>query len=307
MEKKMRFEEFVNTVVEKIKEYLPATFKDASVETQVVVKGNDMTMTGLTIRSEGSTICPMIYLEEFFEVYQAGEEMKAVLEKIAEIRVGTEIPDALFDIDQILRFDQAKERIVPRVVGREWNELLLQQRPYTEIEDLAVTYHILMGQGENGISSIPVTNEMMKSWGTDAEELHKVALSNMKSLLPTTFRGMSSVMKAMVTGEEEGMALDGFDPSDEAMFILSNRENMFGATAILDKGIMERIAEAVGEAYILPSSIHEMLIVPKTADMDASDLVEMVRTANESVVMPKDRLSNHIYRYEKGEGLRIVA
>ena len=224
--KKMRFEEFTKAVVEKIREYLPETFAEASVELQTVVKNNDLKLTGLTIRSEESNICPTIYLESFFEAYEAGEEMSKVLKHIADIRVKTDTQNT-FDAGQITDFDLAKGRILPRLIGREWNDSLLAERPYTAIADLAVTYHILLGQEKDRTASAPITFALMESWGMKTEELHDIAVRNMRSLLPSTFRGMCSVLGLMLSGEESDM----MDPADETMFVLSNQKGMYGATA----------------------------------------------------------------------------
>lgn len=299
---KMRFEEFTKAVVEKIREYLPETFAGASVELHTVVKNNDLRLTGLTIRRAESNICPTIYLEQFFELYKAGEEMSKVLEHIAEIRVENDVK-TVFNADQITGFGRVRDRIVPRIVGRKWNAVLLSERPYTAVADLAVTYHILLGESRYRTSSVPITNNLMDVWGIKTEELHAIAVSNMLSLLPSTFRGMSAVLTSLITGEKN----DVLDPADEAMFVLSNEKGMYGATAVLDEKIMKKIVERFGGAFfILPSSVHEVLIVPEASDTDVSQLEEMVTSINAAEVMPEERLSNHVYRYTVKHGLQLA-
>lgn len=299
---KMRFEEFTKAVVEKIREYLPETFAEANVELQTVVKNNDLKLTGLTIRSEESNVCPTIYLESFFEAYEAGEEMSKVLKHIADIRVKNDVRNG-FDAGQITDFDRVREKIVPRLIGREWNSSLLSERPYTVVADLAVTYHILLSQERDRTASAPITYALMESWGIKTEVLHDIAIRNMHSLLPSTFRGMSSVLGLMLSGEEA----DAMDPADETMFVLSNEKGMYGATAILDEEIMEKIVKRFGQAFfVLPSSVHEMLIVPETPDMDVRQLEAMVTSINASEVMPEERLSNQVYRYTVKNSLQLA-
>lgn len=299
---KMKFDEFTKAVVEKIREYLPDTFAGASVELQTVVKNNDLKLTGLTIRSEDSNVCPTIYLEQFFEAYKAGEEMSTVLEDIANIRVKNDVKNT-FNVSQITDLDRVKDDIVPRLIGREWNAALLAERPYKPIADLAVTYHIMLGQERDGTASIPITLALMEPWGVTTEELHDIAIRNMRSLHPSTFRGMSSVLGCMLSGEEG----DVMDPADEVMFVLSNKKGMYGATAILDEKIMEKIVERFGKAFfILPSSVHELLIVPEMPDMDVTQLEAMVTSINAAEVMPEERLSDHVYRYTVEKGLRLA-
>ena len=292
---KMKFEEFTKAVVDKIREYLPETFAEASVELQPIVKNNDLKLTGLTIRRQESGACPLIYLEQFFEAYEAGEDMGTVLENIADVRMKNDVCDA-FDAEQITDFERVKDRIIPRLIGgKAWNASLLSDRPFTEIEDLAVTYHIQFSDE----FSVPVTSSLMEGWGIEVSNLHKIAVRNMLTLLPSSFRGMSAVL----FGDESDNEMD---PEDETLFVLTNKYGVYGAAAVLDKELMSRIAERFKKAFILPSSVHEMLIVPETPDMDVRQLAAMVKSANASVVAPEDRLSEHVYRYSVKEGLRIA-
>ena len=221
--------------------------------------------------------------------------MSKVLKHIADIRVKTDVKYA-FDAGQITDFDRVKGKIVPRLIGREWNASLLAERPHTAVADLAVTYHVLLGT-----ASAPITFALMESWGLDTEALHDIAVRNMCSLLPSSFRGMSVVLGLMLSGDES----DLMDPADETMFVLSNEKGMYGATAVLDEKIMGKIVERFGkEFFVLPSSIHEMLIIPETPDMDVMQLEAIVTSINASEVMPEERLSNHVYRYTVNSGLQ---
>ena len=299
---KMKFEEFTNAVVEKIREYLPESFKNASVELQTVTKNNGLILTGLTIRSAESNICPTIYLESFFENYQSGQDMKHILENIADVRLRNEVAET-FDVGKITDFERASDRIVPRLVGCKWNKEMLETRPHTVISDLAVTYHIFLAESFDSTASVPVTNALMESWGVDVKTLHELALKNMPELLPSTFQPMSAVLGAMLGDEEAQMLLPAMDPDDEVMYILSNDKKMFGAAALLDQKIMQKVAEKFSEFFIIPSSVHETIIVPATPDMDVATLSAMVVDVNGSQVAPEERLSDHVYRYNLKDGL----
>lgn len=300
---KMRFEQFTKEVVEKIREYLPETFATASVELQTVRKNNDLKLTGLTIRSAESNISPTIYLESFFQKYQDGEDMSSVLENIADVRLRHEVGD-VFDVEQITDFERVKGKIVPRLVGTKWNEELLKDRPHTDIADLSVTYHILLGQDGDGTASVAVTNSLMDSWNTDVEELHRLALRNMPVLLPSTFQSMSEVLGSLLGDAFADEGTDTISYVDDKMFVLSNKHKVNGAAALLDPEIMQNILNRFGENfYILPSSVHEVLIVKADSDMDPDTLTAMVQDVNECQVAPDERLSDHVYRYTADEGL----
>lgn len=296
---KMKFEEFTNAVVEKIREYLPESFANANVELQTVMKNNDLKLTGLLIRNADSNISPTIYLEQFFERYQAGEDITAVLENIADVRIRNEVKE-VFDVGQISDFERVREKIVPRLVGREWNKALLEQRPHKIIADLAVTYHIQLGHDQSGAASVPITNNLMQAWDVDTEVLDALAMANLPKLLPSTFQSMTEVLGAMFEQELP----EGITPPDDAMYVLSNNQKMFGAAAILDKDTMKMIVERFDKFFIIPSSVHEVLIVPATADMDTETLDNMVKEVNQGQVSPEERLSDHVYTYSLKDGLQ---
>lgn len=296
----MRFEEFADIVVEKIREYLPETFAEASVELKTVIKNNDLKLTGITIRSKDSNICPTIYLEQYYKAYEAGEELDKILEDIADVRMQTDVKDS-FDVDRITDFERVKEAVIPRLVNREQNSAVLEERPYSVIADLAVTYHIMLNLNKKSAST-PVTNDLMKVWGIETGELHELAVRNMTRLTPGTFRGMSVVMNAMSGGKTNVL-----DPEDEMLFVLSNEEGWYGAAAVLDDKIMTTVVEQVGkDFFVLPSSVHEVLIVPRNLGMDVEQLKEMVTSINASEVSLEEKLSDHVYCYSVEKGLQIA-
>jgi hypothetical protein len=305
---KMKFEEFTTAVVEKIREYLPESFANASVELQTITKNNEVKLTGLMIRSTESNISPAIYLEKFFDNYQSGEDMGKVLSEIAELRLQTEIK-ATFDTDQVTDFSIARDRIIPRLVGLEANRKVLETRPHTVIADLAVSYHILLREEADAMSSIAITYPLMESWGTNTEELHALALRNQQILLSSTFMPMSKVLGRLIGAGSEisGLPMLPVSPEDEAMYVLSNKTNTNGASALLDREIMQKVIETIGEDFfILPSSVHEVIIVPSTRDMSTTNLIDMVRDVNSTLLPPEDILSNNVYRYTLKDGLVLA-
>ena len=307
---KMRFEEFTSAVVEKIREYLPIGFATASVDLQTVTKNNDVKLTGLVIRSGESYIAPAIYLEHFFQNYKNGEDMGNVLADIADIRLRNEVKDT-FDTEQITSFDRVRDHIVPHLVGEKWNRELLEKKPHMTMDDLAVTYHVILERDFDGVASVPVTNELMAAWGVRIAELHELALQNMTFLTPSTFHSMRSVLGSMLAvdlpdgmDEEAEQIMSEMMSQEEGMFVLSNKQKLHGASAILDKEIMRRVTELIGnDFFVIPSSVHELLIVPIKAGIEASAITDMVKDVNATQVSPDERLSDHVYRYDPVHGL----
>jgi len=301
--KKMDFNQFTQEIVNKIREYLPDSFRNADIQLQSVVKTNDVKLTGIVIREAESNICPTIYLEQFYQRFCEGtSDLQHTLSEIARIRLEHQVKGA-FEFNLITDFEEAKDKIIPRIVNREWNKELLKVRPYKELADLAVTYHILVGDDQfGGTSSVPVTDPLMSTWGVDVDTVHTHAVSNMKRLIPSTFRKMSDVLRGMMPGMDEEM----FFPTDEIMYVLSNSKGLGGAAAVLDEDMMSDITDKIGEKFfIIPSSTHEVIIV-KSDQTDLEQITAMINEVNGSVVSEDERLSDHPYRYYKDKGIVIA-
>ncbi len=300
---KMGFEDFATAVVDRIRDFLPQDYANANVELRTVTKNNDMRLTGLTIRSIESNIAPTIYLEQFYDRYSEGEAMSEILQKIADTRLRHEVNDT-FCTEQITDFENVKDRIVPKLVNKAWNEELLKDRVHTDMGDLSVTYQILLQQDFSGNATVAITNQLMKGWDIQVSALHALALKNMSRLTPSTFEPMSKVLASML-GEEAEMFTGG-NPEDEIMWVLTNSGKINGSAAVLDKEIMRTVADTLGDFIILPSSIHELILIRNTKDTDTEMLEQMIKEVNNGQVAQDERLSDHPYRYSIEEGLLPV-
>ena len=249
----MNYEEFKQEVTDKIRDFLPEKYADAEVSIQTVVKNNDQKLDGLMIKQEDNNICPNIYLNQFFDQYENGRDMDDILATIADIRTQHEVSHD-FDVSRLTDFDSVKDRITCRLVNAEQNAEYLADKPHTMVDDLAVTYHIALGKEENGSMSAPITNRLMENYDTTVEQLHQIALENMDTLTPATFKSMRETMmdmmlpdmKARGMSDDEARAmLDTMIPPtpDEMMYVLSNEDKMYGAAIVLNDKVSVRRAE----------------------------------------------------------------
>ena len=86
------------------------------------------------------------------------------------------------------------------------------------------------------------------------------------------------------------------------LYMLTNRQKTKGAVMAMCSKVMDAITAKFGEVYVLPSSVDEVLIMPKSAvadhEMDIQDLARMVQQVNVEAVRPEDRLSDNVYEYD---------
>jgi hypothetical protein len=127
-------------------------------------------------------------------------------------------------------------------------------------------------------------------------------MANAKTYEPATLVDMSSALFA----PERVNLLDRGEPlvPEEVggMYVLTNASGSLGAAALFYPDVKEKAAELLGgDYYILPSSVHEVILVPDSADIKAADLCDMVKQANRTVVDEKDILSDNVYHYSKDD------
>ena len=311
---KLTFDEFKETVKNEVKEFLPENFHTADIKLKVFEKNNNVKLTGLIIESD-CNMSPTIYIDNFYKKYQKGTDINIILQEIAKIRMEYDVTDD-FDVTTVTDFNKCRKKIMPRLIGAEENSEILKVRPHIRIENLAVTFCIDLGENKEGLMSVPVQFELMETWNVTAEQLYEIALENltkadigvftpMKEIL---FAGVLSELKEICDGDEEEARrkLDQMIP-DNNLWVLTNKRRVNGANMLLDRSVMEDVIKEVGtDFFILPSSIHECIILPTDSGMNSQQLEAMVCEVNETQVEKEERLSNSVYRYTLENGITLA-
>lgn len=291
--------QFMERVQEEILHYLPEEFKDSKVEIVDVIKNNDEVFNGLRIVNERSNITPNIYLNGFFEQLQTGKSMENILASIAEQYMDYCV-DGEFDVTKVMDYEQAKDWIICELRSKEKNVQYLKDKPYMPVEDMAVTYHVFLGETYEGErASVPVTKEIFQNYGIDIKDLHETAMKNTTRLFPPIIQNMWNLLKGyMMPGDME----DEEPELGVGMYVLTNEMNMKGAVGILDSAVMERAAERIGgEFFVIPSSVNEVILIKKEEGMDYHVLEAMVEEVNATEIANSEVLSDHVYKADLKE------
>ena len=294
-EKRLTFGEFVDEVRKSIKDYLPEKFADAEVHVDQFQKLNTAYL-GLQVKREGQMVVPNINLNARFADYQENRmSLEAAMRTIAEqVQLAPEI-----QTEWLKDYSQVKDHLFIRVSDAKENEDFLRMSPHKEVDGLAVSYHIAF-EGLHGVeASTPVSYKMMEMYGVTAEQLHADALESTQRLYPVKYASMAEVMQQMM-GIEPDMAADMMPPMEgPQLMVLTNMQGMHGAGALFYPEQLETIAQQMGtDFFVLPSSVHEVLILPDDGSQDLDSLQFMVREINRTEVAPEDRLSDFVYHYD---------
>ncbi|WP_168171599.1 DUF5688 family protein [Oribacterium sp. C9] len=91
----------------------------------------------------------------------------------------------------------------------------------------------------------------------------------------------------------------GMDTADAHMFILTNAMYNNGAAVIAYPGFLEEMAERLKDnLIIIPSSIHEVIVLRESEINDDVPIGEHIRDVNKSCMEQSEILSDHAYRYD---------
>ncbi len=298
----MDYETFKEKFVEGVKDKLYEQGSEVDVSVREVNKLNE-SYEAITITPEGSNVGVNIPIEKFYDAAENGRPYDEVVDKAVEV-INTGLgqrPD--FDISSLTDYSQMKEKLVMEVVSAETNKELLETLPHQNIEDMAVVYRFVLASDDEGRASVLVTNQMIEHMGVTPEQLHADALENAPQIKPVEIKGMSEVLAEMMGIEQaELMGIMPAAPEDEQIYVASVPDKVHGAGVLAYQDFMDKAAErAGGDFYILPSSIHELLIVPDNGKMKLPELEAMVREVNATQVAPADKLTDSVYHYDSKE------
>ena len=267
-----------------------------------VIKNNGCEMDGLVIMEKGKDIAPTIYLDSFYELYTNGENIKNIIRQI-EVIYEQNKNNVTFDVNILKHFDTIKDKIVYKVVNYRSNEKLLEQVPHKRILDLAVVFYCLLDNEYGRSATALIYNNNLKNWNVTIDDVYKAALKNTPDLLHSKISSMAALFeKCGVNVDGEEVDLKDYVPSD--MYVLTNESKLNGAACILYENVLYDFAQKLGaDLYILPSSVHEVIFLPKLSMFEKDELVNMVKEVNTEGVAADEVLSDHVYEYNRTERL----
>lgn len=260
------------------------------------LKNNQNHMEMLSILDGDSNVAPAIYMRPYYQQYLDGNSIEEISEQIQRFHSAHK-KEENYDISFYRNFDQVRSRIVYRLVNYESNQEMLARVPCRRFLDLAVVYYYMLEDDTFGKADILVRNEHMEMWDSDLAELDDVAVSNTARLLPYECIFMADMLREML-----GVEMTEEDTAQVPMYVLTNSAKAFGAAAILYESVLETVADRLGgDFYVLPSSVHECILLPDRDGIDPKELRKMVCEINEEYVAAEEILGDSVYHYSARE------
>lgn len=265
-------------------------------ETKVVINvKNNVTRLGIAIETDQEGVCATVYMDDLSDL---SEEDAA--EKIKEMIEQTKHPD--IDVAKITAKEYVFSNIIPYPIKRAGNEKLLQESAHVDFLDLAFVFRVMLPENER---SYLLKTEAVKIYGCNVLEIFDIAKENMMKKQKTKIIPMENVIASMLGEEMENE--DEIPKTECEMAVMTNQDKMYGANGLLRKDLLKKYSERIGkDLYILPSSVHELLVVPKFA-VNAEELRRMVQEVNENEVADEEILSYNVYEYSRKNNEITVA
>ena len=271
---------------------------NASLSLTKKLKSNGQIRYGIVFNNPVTNTSPTIYLEEYYELYQLTKDLDAVIDMLAELY--RSLPAIQVDEKKLFDFSTAKSRIIMKLVNTEKNRAFLETVPHIPFQDLSIVYYYLIGKSDRMLLDMPVRDGLLKKWEIDTLKLHQQALANYNRLLPVKFGSLNQFLLDRGLLENEYYAALSANDYTNSMYFLTNDFFSNGAVLMTCKNLMDKIADFFEEDfYIIPSSIHEVLLFPKSKAPSKEKLDQLVQEVNRDYLDPAEYLSDHAYYYSR--------
>ena len=295
----MEFTNFTTLVQREVEKRAGENYR---VKLNDVMKNNGVVLRGITLMQDDSNISPTIYLNPYYDAYENGDTtLGTVIDEVIDTYERNKINRSI-DMKFFLNYETVRSRIIFKLITTEKNRELLRDVPYIPFHDLSIVFQCLVSEERFGNASILIHNVHLQLWKVNARELYECALENTPLLQGYELADMNTVL-------EEMKALGGIDDEEiedmqqeVPMYVLSNKSRINGASCILYKDILKDFAMVVDkDLYVLPSSIHEVILLPSDGTQESEQLKEMVREINQSQVEKEEVLSDSVYYYRRSD------
>ena len=169
----------------------------------------------------------------------------------------------------------------------------------------ALAVYLELPEAFKGGGVVTVPREFSEICGVDERTILSDA---MEGSCAESYPRLTPIENVLFEDEPMNLLTGDQMPEDAQLLVLTTEDGILGASTLYYPGMTDRIARIVGgNYYVLPSSIHEVLIMPEGGRMSPEEMAQMVREVNENEVSPKERLGNRVLHYREDLLLLQVA
>ncbi|MGI6118916.1 MAG: DUF5688 family protein [Bilifractor sp.] len=294
----MSLQEFAEAVREELDRVFSPGYMGVTPMIQPVEKIMGESYLGIRLDLGNEAASPVLNLEPYYQEMTEGVSLQKELSRIKSdlADVMREVPE--IPTGRVQNYEEMKDHLIMQVIPVKGNEERLKEMPHRKLEDMAVVYRVMLDSRPDGQMSLLVTNPVLQQYGVSQEQLEADAAAAMKQRNAYSIRPLREVLAGLLGPEGE----EPDTGTGDVLYIATNPQSMYGAGVIAHPDFMRDAAEVMkGDFFILPSSIHEVLLFRDDGAADYRDLEAMVKDINATQVEPKDRLTDTVYHYDTAE------
>ncbi|MCR5604171.1 MAG: DUF5688 family protein [Lachnospiraceae bacterium] len=289
---------------DEVQKAMEIRYPEHRVDLRRVTKNNGVIYTGISITGEDDNIYPTMYLEPFYEEYE-GEVSEDVLDRMCRVYESRRMGEPL-SLDYLGKYEEIRDGLRCKLINYEANTGMLEDVPYRRFMDLAIVpYYSFRNSGLDslikGEATFTVRETHLKMWGIDAERVLDDAVGNTMEAEKPSIRGITEVLREL---NPSYASVIGSEADSCPMYIMST-PGINGAVSMMYEEELEEFCENLdSDIYVIPSSIHEVILVPANDVMPLPMLNDMIREINQTEVQDVEVLSDHAYIFSKNGGYR---
>lgn len=228
-----------------------------------------------------------LFTDDFFREYANGIPFEWIVNEAANgLRTLNSVSS---DAQTIIGdYSDAKGRIIPRLVNTEYAGSTLTGLVQKPIDDMSLIFTYVPGHYPGSFTAIRITKDMLDSFGITEDELYHDALENAKAKRPYEIASLNDVLN--------------IDQPKIPLYVLTASQayefHRYGAIAVLYPEALKYFSDCIGgDFHIIPSSVHEVLLLPEDEYSDNYNVKELLTGVNEDLI-PEDVLSSYVYKYD---------
>lgn len=238
---------------------------------------NGVILEGIHVINKNSNLNPVIYTQPFID--SAEKENLSLNEVVEEIlKLIKESENKSIDVDKLLSREFLEEHLFVAFFKHVEKNTLFKDTEFEGIKSILMIRFDL-----DGHSSVKVNKGILETAGVSEEEAWEIAERN-------------TLNDTVVTSMSELFGLPGTKP----MYVITNKNKLYGASAVLNKTELAKIADDyhVKKLFLIPSSIHEMIAIPCIYEEYMDELNAMINEVNEREVEPCEQLADRAFIVE---------
>lgn len=335
----MNYENFVKKIHGEFEMLAERKGLSGRVVIRDVVKNNNVHLKSISVVNDENQATPTIYLESYYEEFCQGKDISVITNEIFEMYAKNSY-GLNFKMEDFLNYSYVKKKIAYKVINYDMNREMLKTVPHLHILDLAIVFNIVIEEDMYNSATALIKKEHLDMWNVSKREIEDVALSNTPKLMPPVIIKMEDMLAEMIINDIsmhwENEEYESSDTEHENyikedcvyggnskekmseyvreeiekmkcddkidMYVLTNEKRINGAGTIFYDGLLKKFADKIEkDLIIIPSSIHEVILIPSDNGITDEEVNEMIDEVNENELETVEILSNHMYLYRRKE------